>query len=140
VLGGLDASVASLHGVEVGNHFGTLTALLRKGHSSTICARTYAGGVRVGIANCANGVATTLTLTPTLTFASVASAEALNLYALNLSNEEVESGAGGGELGEVGFVVFHTLRIPRFWPRVKGFGPVVTLVHTARAGSTPVLL
>jgi hypothetical protein len=122
VLGGLNAGVAGLHGVEVGNHFGTLTALLRKGHSSTICARTYAGGVRVGIANCANGVATTLTLTPTLTFASVASAEALHLgsYALDLGDQEVEA-SGGGELGEVhGLVVFHIVSMARFHRKRKG--------------------
>jgi hypothetical protein len=41
--------------------------------------------------------------------------------------------------GDVGDFVLHDGIMARMAPKVKGFGPVVTLVHTARGGSRFVL-
>ena len=46
---------------------------------------------------------------------------------------------GGEGVAAVGFVVFHICMMTPLASKVKGFGPVVTLVHMARVGSTGVL-
>jgi hypothetical protein len=42
--------------------------------------------------------------------------------------------------GALGFPLVDVCSMTPYGAKVKGFVPVVTLVHTARAGSTPVLL
>jgi hypothetical protein len=98
-----------------------LATLARDCHLATARSGTITRRYAVRAVSGTDNTASAIGLTPTLTFASVASAEALNLYALNLGNEEVESGAGGGELGEVhGLVVFHTVSMARFHRKRKG--------------------
>jgi hypothetical protein len=97
-----------------------LATLARDCHLATARSGTITRSYAVRAVSGTDNTASAIGLTPTLTFASVASAEALNLYALNLGNEEVESGAGGGELGEVGFVVFHTVSMARNGRERKG--------------------
>jgi hypothetical protein len=103
VLGSLHALVGRHYAVEVGYHFFTLTP---NRVEVAVAALTYRDSVRLN--TIASGAA--ITLTGARLGGLLGSQPSDFGSALNLSEYEVEEGAGGGEGGEVHcLVVFHTV-------------------------------
>jgi len=111
-----------------------------KGATSTSAGGVASFEVTVGMTGTDRGLPTGATTSHTvsveLTFARLAGGELGELdLTLNVGNDEVKSGAGGGELGEVhrsGFV-FHIHSMARLGAHVKGFWLAVTFRHTPGA-------